>query len=54
MSKPNGEIQSYYQMLREIADLCDQLGMKKLAVMWKKAAAACRQFSPQNEPAVRP
>lgn len=32
-----------------IADLCDELGMKKLAVMWKKAAESCRQFAPVPE-----
>lgn len=32
-----------------IADLCDELGMKKLAVMWKKAAESCRQFAPLPE-----
>lgn len=30
----------------ELAELCEQLGMTKLAAMWHKAAASCRRFAP--------
>lgn len=29
----------------ELAELCEQLGMAKLAAMWQKAAASCRRFA---------
>lgn len=38
----------------QIADLCNQLGMKKLAVMWTKAAESCRRFAPLNGPLSMP
>lgn len=38
----------------QIADLCNQLGMKKLAVMWTKAAESCRRFAPLDGPLSMP
>lgn len=36
----------------ELAELCAQLGMTKLAAMWQKAAASCRQFAPLESSAL--
>jgi tetratricopeptide (TPR) repeat protein len=36
----------------ELAELCERLGMSKLAAMWHKAAESCRRFAPLEGPSV--